>query len=181
LGDVIELHRHPAKMTAAAMSLTDTTVTLELRTVDVETGFLDESIPGRCLRNKLIRLEGDVTVEVLRILNVTLTPERKATQFGHLTGETRDKYSLSYDRPGDFVEGEDKLSDSSASRPLRVGAFLGLTARTYAQEEDSEHAETQVDSSGTDQEDDAPSESTSEADIHALLEQYGAALAAENS
>jgi hypothetical protein len=170
-------------MISGAMSLADNTVTLELRVVDIETGFLDESIPRRSPRDKLINLQNEVAAEVLRALSVTLTPEREAMLFAHRTDETLENYKLFYDTLGEFVEEEQEPSEPSASRPSRVLpllSFFRLTAVAYAQEADSEHAETRVNSLGADQEHDTPSGGVSEADIHALLEQYGAALEAEN-
>jgi TolB-like protein len=173
-----------AKMITGVMSLADSTVTLELRIVDMEEGgFLDESIPRRSPRGKLIKLQNAVISEVLRALNVTLTPEREAMLFAHRTDETLENYNLLYDTLGEFVEEAEEPSEPSASKPSRVPrllSFVRSTAVAYAQEVDAEHAGVQLDGSATDHGGDTPSEGIAEGDIHALLEQYRAALEAEN-
>jgi TolB-like protein len=151
------------KMVSGTVSMVDDTVTLEVRVVDIPSGFLDASIPGERRKDELIDLQNDVAVELLRALQIPLDSERLKRTFAHRTNETSDRYDLLYDTLGGFAEepaGEP--APAAPPSPPAVPPLSHLFAIASAHAAEGEPA--------------APDQES----IRELLERYRTALEAES-
>ena len=94
------------KMVSGTISAAGADVALEVRVVDVGSGFLDASILRARPRTQLIELQNEVATEILKSLKVPLSPARLEELFAHRGNETLDNYNRLYDALGDPVEEE---------------------------------------------------------------------------
>ena len=93
-------------MVSGTISAAGADVALEVRVVDVGSGFLDASILRARPRTQLIELQNEVATEILKSLKVPLSPARLEELFAHRGNETLDNYNRLYDALGDPVEEE---------------------------------------------------------------------------
>jgi hypothetical protein len=140
------------------------TVVLEVRVVDVASGFLEASIPGERRREELIDLQNDVAVELLRALHIPLDAERLKRTFAHRTNEMLDRYDLLYDTFGGFAD-EPEPSPPPPSPPPAAPPLSRFPWPASA------HAAA---------DDPAAASAPEEASIRDLLERYRTALEAES-
>jgi TolB-like protein/ketosteroid isomerase-like protein len=141
------------KMVSGTVAVAESAVAVEVRLVDITTGYLEASISRRRPRHELIELQNDVAAALLAALGVSLSPERVKHLFGHRRNEMLESYESFYDTLGDVAA---PPAEGDSLCPLRPWRFaLGRAA--FAQESDPD-----------------------EAAIRALLEAYRAALEAES-
>jgi ketosteroid isomerase-like protein/TolB-like protein len=94
------------KMVSGTISAAGADIALEVRVVDVGSGFLDASILRARPRTQLIELQNEVATEILKSLKVPLSPARLEELFAHRGNQTLDSYNRLYDALGDPVEEE---------------------------------------------------------------------------
>jgi TolB-like protein len=92
------------RMVTGRMSFSGENVILEVRVVDPLTGVLLASVPRVSSRDRLVELQNEVAVDLIRLLDVRLTPQRERLLFAHRTDEDVENYTLLYDTLGGFVE-----------------------------------------------------------------------------
>jgi TolB-like protein/ketosteroid isomerase-like protein len=149
-----------SKMISGTISMADSAVMLEVRIVDVASGFIERSIPGRRRKEELIELQNNVALELLGALDVAVTPEQRKTLFANRTNDTLDSYKLLSESLGEFVEeGEGKHSGRGGLRSWWPA--IGASAAAWAQEAGKPAG-------------------GEEAAIRALLERYRTALEAKD-
>jgi TolB-like protein len=144
------------KMVSGTIGLTPSAVSVEVRLVDIRTGFLEAAISRQRPRAELIDLQNEIATALLGALGVSLPPERLKRLLGHRQREMLESYQRFYDALGD-IEGPEEPAPSPddgswVPRPWRF-AFGGVA---HAQGNPDEDA------------------------IRALLEAYRVALEAED-
>jgi len=158
-----------SKMISGTLSMTDSGLMLEVRVVDMATGFLEASFPRRQNKDRLIELQNEAAVEVLRVLKIPMTPERKGFLLAHRTNDTLDAYNLLYGTLGDFSEEEKEPAGAPPTEPRSGRSFHWRTTVAYAQEGGP------IANGGQ-----AGAEAAEKTAIRQLLEQYKAALEAKD-
>ena len=177
------------KMVSGTVSMVDDRVTLEVRVVDIPSGFLDASIPGERRKEELIDLQNDVAVELLRALQIPLDSERLKRTFAHRTNETSDRYDLLYDTLGGFAE--EPAGEPSPAAPPSPPAVPPLslfvwTASAHAAEWQPDAPDAPLAGGGealvarAEEADPAAESAPDQASIRDLLERYRTALEAES-
>jgi TolB-like protein/ketosteroid isomerase-like protein len=143
------------KMISGTIGVSGSVVSVEVRLVDIRTGFLEASISRQRPRHELIELQNEIAAALLGALGVSLSPERLHTLFGHRRQETLESYESFYDTLGDVEPPRAAPPGDGDSRWAPRPWRFALGGVAHAQGGD-------------------------EAEIRALLEAYRVALEAED-
>ena len=89
-----------AKMISGALAMDGQDLSLELQVVDIASGLLDasENVSGK--PTQLIELQNQLAVNVLRALNIALSPDERTMLFAKRTNDTLDSYRMLADTLG---------------------------------------------------------------------------------
>ncbi len=118
------------KMISGAVAMGESLVTIEWQIVDTSSGILDAAEEVRGRKDDLIELQNNVARQLLRALNVSVTPEEIDVILSNRTNETLNSYRLLTETFGDDIDESERLS-SAAQRPTWA---LAWPAVAYAQE-----------------------------------------------
>ena len=88
------------KMISGALAMDGEDLSLELQVVDIASGLLDasENVSGK--PTQLIELQNQLAVNVLRALNIALSPDERTMLFAKRTNDTLDSYRMLADTLG---------------------------------------------------------------------------------
>jgi ketosteroid isomerase-like protein/TolB-like protein len=88
------------KMISGALAMDNGDLALELQVVDIASGLLDASERVTGLPAQLIELQNQLAVNVLRTLNIALSPEERTVLFAKRTNDTLESYRMLADTLG---------------------------------------------------------------------------------
>jgi len=91
------------KMVSGALANERGKLTLELQVVDIASGLLDASERVSGEQGHLIELQNELAANVLRALNIELSPQERTTLFAQRTNDTLDGYRMLADTLGGAV------------------------------------------------------------------------------
>lgn len=144
------------KMIRGTVSAGDSGVNLEVRVVDIESGYLQYSVTRTRPKSELIELQNEAAEGLLAALHIQLTQERRRVLFANRTKGTPESYKLLSDTLTGFTE-EEKPTSLGPASPNRSESFAWGIAIAHAQ----------------------VARSPEEATVREFLEQYRKALEAE--
>ena len=127
------------EMIFGTVSTSDTRVTLEVRVVDVSSGFLRHAFSRSGPKSTLIELQNDAATELLGTLHIPLTEQRKQTLFARRTNDTLESYKLLTRALGVYTEEQPPASPRPPSPAEPVSSGWGIAA-AHAQEPSVEQA-----------------------------------------
>jgi ketosteroid isomerase-like protein len=146
-----------SKMLAATISTDGSLVTLDLEVVDIATGLLQGSERVQGSPERFMELQTEFALRALHVLGVEPTPDEMKALLASRGNETLDVYRMFKDTLGEPAPGGAHEPTPRSPQPTPGTSWLEWRASAHADESDPE-----------------------ETAIRAVLDRYGAALAAKN-
>ena len=131
-----------AKMISGALGKEGGKLTLELQVVDIASGLLDASERVSGEQSQLIELQNELAVNVLRSLDIELSPQEQTVLFAQRTNDTLDGYRMLSDTLGGTVTKDTRpprTPDTSQGAPGR--SWLPWAAVAWADPADADEEE----------------------------------------
>ncbi len=126
-----------AKMISGALGKEGGTLTLELQVVDIASGLLDASARVSGEQSQLIELQNELAANVLRSLDIDLSPHERTLLFAQRTNDTLDGYRMLADTLGGAAKKDDgppRTPETSQGPPER--SLLSWPAVAWAEPTD---------------------------------------------